>query len=147
MKTSYPIPCSFLCWHSLWSTSFWPPSMVYISIINYTLQFLQVLTCFMVTFCGSLHLHLSFWLVGTTRLYSLQTCSCNMILELSSTSCIEPRFYATPFKFKFNQLLILIEKLLPLPGFQPRTSPIPRRYATKWAILAWIPYCVLCNSD
>ena len=36
----------FQCWHSYWSTSFWPPSMAYILIINYTLQlqFLQVLT-------------------------------------------------------------------------------------------------------
>ena len=70
-------------------------------------------TCFMVTFCGQLS-----W----------------------STSCVEPRFYAAPFKFDFIQLLIFIEKFLPLLGFKPRTSPlpVPSRYATNWAILAWI---------
>ena len=31
----------------------------------------------------------------------------------------------------FNQLLISIEKFLPLPGFEPGTSPVPSRYATN----------------
>ena len=31
-----------------------------------------------------------------------------------------------------------IEKFSPLPGFEPGTSPVPSRYATNWAILAWI---------
>ena len=35
------------------------------------------------------------------------------------------------------QLLIFTEKFLPLPGFEPRTSLVPSRYATNWAILAW----------
>ena len=37
-----------------------------------------------------------------------------------------------------NQLLIFTEKFLSLPGFEPGTSPEPNRYATNWAILAWI---------
>ena len=37
------------------------------------------------------------------------------------------------------QLLIFTEKFSPLPGFEPGTSLVPRRYATNWAILAWIP--------
>ena len=36
-----------------------------------------------------------------------------------------------------DQLLIFTEKFSPLPGFEPRTSPVPSRYATNWAILAW----------
>ena len=49
--------------------------MAYISLINYTLQlqFLQVLTCSWWPSVSSFHvlpLHLSFWLVGTTKLYS-----------------------------------------------------------------------------
>ena len=40
------------------------------------------------------------------------------------------------------QLLIFIQKLLHLPGFEPGTSLVPIRYATNWAILAWI----LCNK-
>ena len=38
----------------------------------------------------------------------------------------------------FFQLLIFIEKFSPLPGFEPGTSPVPSRYATNWAILAWM---------
>ena len=38
----------------------------------------------------------------------------------------------------FHLLLIFIEKFLHLPGFEPETSPLPSRYATSWAILAWI---------
>ena len=30
-------------------------------------------------------------------------------------------------------------KILALAGFEPGTSPVPSRYATNWAILAWIP--------
>ena len=45
-----------------------------------------------------------------------------------STNCVEPRFYAAPFKFEFDQLLIFIEKLLPLPRFEPGTSPVPSWY-------------------
>ena len=55
-----------------------------------------------------------------------------------STSCVEPRFYAAPFKFEFNQLVIFIEKFSPLPGFERGSSLVPSRYATNWAILAWI---------
>ena len=35
-------------------------------------------------------------------------------------------------------LLIFTEKFLP--GFEPGTSAVPSRYATNWAILAWITY-------
>ena len=47
-----------------------------------------------------------------------------------STSCIEPRFYTAPFKFKVKHLFIFIEKFLPLPWFEPGTFPVPSRYAT-----------------
>ena len=33
---------------------------------------------------------------------------------------------------------ICIEKLSPLPGFEPRTSRVPSRCTTNWAIQAWI---------
>ena len=36
------------------------------------------------------------------------------------------------------QLLIFTEKFWPSPGFEPGTSQVPSRYATNWAILAWI---------
>ena len=36
------------------------------------------------------------------------------------------------------QLLNFTEKFSPLPGFEPWTSTVPSRYATNWAILAWI---------
>ena len=36
------------------------------------------------------------------------------------------------------QLPIFTEKFSPLLGFEPGTSPVPSRYATNWAILAWI---------
>ena len=36
------------------------------------------------------------------------------------------------------QLPIFTEKFSPLTGFEPGTSPVPSRYATNWAILAWI---------
>ena len=49
----------------------------------------------------------------------------------------KPRFYSAPFKFEFNQLLIFIERLSSLSGFEPGTSPVPSQYATDWAILAW----------
>ena len=35
-------------------------------------------------------------------------------------------------------MLIFIEKLSPLPGFEPGTCPVLSRYATNWALLAWI---------
>ena len=34
-------------------------------------------------------------------------------------------------------------KFSPFPGFEPGTSPAPSRYATNWAILAWIPWCLV----
>ena len=37
--------CNFLRWFSLWSTSFWPPSMAYISIINYTIIYINSCCC------------------------------------------------------------------------------------------------------
>ena len=37
-----------------------------------------------------------------------------------------------------NLLLIFIKKFSSLPGFEPGTSSVPSRYASKWAILAWI---------
>ena len=45
-----------------------------------------------------------------------------------------------------NQLLIFIEKLLRLPGFEPQTSRVPSRFATSWAIQAWIVLYLACLS-
>ena len=57
------------------------------SITHYIKQFLQVLTCFIVTFCGQLcvlHLHLSFLTCGYYQVVFLTDfCSCHMILESS----------------------------------------------------------------
>ena len=75
-----------------------------------------------------LHLHLSFKLVGTTKMYSLQT----LLLSLN------PIFYAVAIQIGIIQLLIFIEKFSPLLGFEPSTYPVPSQYATNWAILAWI---------
>ena len=41
-------------------------------------------------------------------------------------------------QIQINQLLIFTEKFSPLPGFEPGTSPVPSRYNTNLAILAWI---------
>ena len=61
---------------------------------------------------------------------------------LWSTGCVEPRLYAAPFKLEFNQLLIFIEKLSSLPGFEPRNSPVPSRYATNWAFASLFIYTI-----
>ena len=37
---------------------------------------------------------------------------------------------------------IFNEKFSPLLWFESGTSPVPRRYATNWAILAWISFCM-----
>ena len=42
------------------------------------------------------------------------------------------------FKFEQSSYLISLKKLTPLPGFEPGTSQVPIRYATNWAILAWV---------
>ena len=53
-------------------------------------------------------------------------------------------FHILPLHLSFwllgttNQLLIFTTKFSPLPGLEPGTSPVPSRYATNWAILAWI---------
>ena len=88
--------------HFLWS--------IFQSSIRHNIkQFLQVLTCFMVTFCG-------------------QICqSPKYILELY--------FH---IQILINQLLIFTEKFSPLPEFEPGTSPVPSRCPTNWAILVWI---------
>ena len=44
------------------------------------------------------------------------------------------------------QLLNFTEKFSPLSGFEPGTSPVPSRYATNWAILAWIYNKFLINQ-
>ena len=110
-------------------TSFWPPSMVYISvIITHTYYKLQSFS----------HSH-----VGQTLLMvPLQGVSLLNGLPWS-TNWAEPRFYVVPIKFEFNQLLISIEKFSPLPEFEPETSPVSSRYATNWAILAWIFFLAL----
>ena len=41
-------------------------------------------------------------------------------------------------QYLHDSILSFIEKLSTLPGFEPGTSPVPSRYATNWAILAWI---------
>ena len=71
----------------------------------------------------------------------------NLVLPYTQTSVststmyqsthVEPRLYAV-LKSEFNQLPIFIEKFSPLQGFEPGTSLVPSRYATNWAILAWM---------
>ena len=34
--------------------------------------------------------------------------------------------------------LFSLKFFLPLPGFEPGTSPVPSQFATNWAILAWM---------
>ena len=63
---------------------------------------------------------------------------------MDQSSQVESSIY-TVFKFKFNQLLIFIEKFLPLPGFEPGMAPVPSRYASNWVILAWITFCYKGN--
>ena len=41
-------------------------------------------------------------------------------------------------QIRIIQLLIFTDKFSPLLGFEPGISPVPSRYATYWAILAWI---------
>ena len=53
------------------------------------------------------------------------------------------RAAVTLYPFTKIQLLIFIEKFLPLLGFEPVTFPVPSQYATNWAILAWIPLKLL----
>ena len=98
-------------------TSFWSPSMVYISVIIFT----------HITNYNLSHDYQS-W---DSMQFSASTST------MQQSTHVESRLYAV-FKFKFNQLLIFIEKLLHLPGFEPGTSPVPSWYATHWAILAWI---------
>ena len=101
---------------------FWPPSMVYISVINtQTLQitFLHDIDLLWAAF-HVLHQHLSISTICQSAEY---------ILELN----IHIQIWTI-------QLLIFTEKFSPLVGFEPRTSPLPSRYATNWAILAWITW-------
>ena len=107
------VTITFLCWsvvhlfdHLLWS-------IFQLSITHYINQFLQVLTCFMVTFCGQL------------------SCTASTPVFLMCG-----HYQAAPFKFKFNQLLIFVENLSPLPGFEPGPSRVPSWYATNSDILA-----------
>ena len=102
----------FKCWHSLWSTSFWPPSMAYISMINsfYTLHqtIFQVLTdscrplwaAFMYCFK-----HLPFLTCGySSKLYSLD-CSCSVVLLESSYSIYRQSLKFFIIKFNFSLLI------------------------------------------
>ena len=46
-----------------------------------------------------------------------------------------------PLLFQFILMLIVsLKKFSPLPGFEPGTSLVQSRYATNWAILAWMHY-------
>ena len=57
-------------------------------------------------------------------------------------------FYGLYFNHKLHvTLIILIEKFSPLPGFERRTSTVPSRYATNWAILAWITSFFLFSDE
>ena len=64
-----------------------------------------------------------------------------MLSRKGTTICQSAKYILELYihiQIKINQLLIFTEKFLPLPGFEPRTSPVPSRYATNWAILAWM---------
>ena len=107
---------SFLCLALLRRASFWPPSMVYILSHHYT---------YITNYSSS-------W--SWDSMQSSATTS-----TMYQSAHVESRLYAV-FKFEFNHLLIFIEKFSPLPGLEPGTSQVPNRYATNWAILAWIPF-------
>ena len=51
-----------------------------------------------------------------------------------------------PIQIQPIQLLIITENFSPLPVFEPGTSPVQSRYATNWAILAWIYILHLYNE-
>ena len=90
---------------------FWPPSMIFISVI--ITHILHIAN----------HAGPSVWAPNISTICQ----SAGKILELY-----------IPIQIWTLQLLIFTEKFLPLPGFEPGTSPVPSRYATNWAILAWI---------
>ena len=98
--------------------------------LNNFFKFLQIL----VELCGQFSLRVPFQ--GVSLIHGLPW----------STNCVEPSFYAAPLKFKFYKLLIFIEKFSPLPGFGPGTYTVPSRYATNWAILAWISRWILFSQ-
>ena len=116
-------------------TYFLPPSMVHISVIITHITNYNLFTCW--TSVGSvnvLHLHL------------LYCCQPYPTLEHDVQLSFKRRIYWMKnrglSKLSHHgwiiQLLIFIEKFSPLPGFELGTSPVPSRYATNWAILAWI---------
>ena len=97
----------YIFFYTLQRASFWPPSMVHISVIN--TQTLQITFFHDVDLLwAAFHIHIQIWT---------------------------------------NQLLIFTEKFSFLPGFEPRTSSVPSRYATNWAILAWISNIFLCERN
>ena len=96
--------------------SFWPPSLVYISVMNTQtlhITFLHDVDLLWAAF-HVLHQHLSFWLVGTQGLgfYSISTIcqSGEYILELYIN-----------IQIGTIQLLIFNEKFSPLLGLEPGT--------------------------
>ena len=54
-------------------------------------------------------------------------------------------FFKDPKRTIFK-LLIFNEKFSPLPWFEPGNSPVPSRYTTNWAILAWMTYCIYMSQ-
>ena len=64
--------------------------------------------------------------------------NCWMTLKVENFVISLPYLLILMCCFLLNQLLIFIEKFLPLPGFEPRTSQVPSQCATIWAIQAWI---------
>ena len=53
-------------------------------------------------------------------------------------NCIELRPNLIHIQIGTIKLLFFTEKFSPFSGFEPDTSQVPSRYATNWAILAWI---------
>ena len=108
--------------------------MVYISVIIFT-----HITNYNLSHVGPL------W---AAFMYCIYTCLSDLwvlVMLMYQSANAESRLYAV-FKFEFNQLLNFIEKFSPLSGFVPRASPVPSRYATNWAILAWIKEWCLRQS-
>ena len=113
-------------------TSFWPPSMVYISVIIYTNCY-EVIQLFRVT-C---------FIAGQ---YNTDCYGTNTGVLSISTICQSAEYILELYiliQIRTIQLLIFTEKFSSLPGFEPGTSLVSSRYATNWAILAWIGLTIL----
>ena len=54
------------------------------------------------------------------------------------SACTSALMFIFSYSNSNNSVTYFHWKVLPLPGFEPGTLLVPSRYATNWAILAWI---------